>query len=114
MTERDIFFAINTSLYSPYELDRIYTKYRYVALIAWEPISSNAFYDYISGQNISLEKLNEDFNDYTPMALQKLSVQLEKALNRWQYDIRAIPFRQLYERIKNLLDRIIETDAIIV
>ena len=114
MTERDIFFATNTSLYSPDQLDEIYIKYRHIALIAWEPISSNAFFDYVSGQNISLEKLNADFYDYTPMALQKLNIKLEKALVRWQHDARALPFRQLYERIKDLLNRIMTTDTIIV
>lgn len=114
MTERDIFFTTNTYLYSPDQLDQIYTKYRHIALIAFEPISSNAFFDYVSGQTISLEQLNDNFDDYTPMALQKLGIRLGEALIRWQYDPRELPFRQLYERIIELLNKIVTTDVIAV
>jgi hypothetical protein len=112
MTERDIYFAINTSLYSPDQLVQIYTKYRHISLISSEPISSNAFFDYVSGQTISLEELNVNFDDYTPMSLQKLKMQLGKSLIRWQNDPRALPFQELYERIIELLNKIVTTDTI--
>ena len=114
MTERDIFFTTYTYLYSPDLLDEIYTKYRHISIIACEPISKNSFFDYVSGKGISLEQLNANFDDYTPMAFQKLSIRLGEMLQRWQHDPRALPFQQLYDRIDNLLNGILKTDVITV
>lgn len=108
MTERDIFYEPDTS----FSTTQIYTKYRNISLTTWDPIQENAFYDYVNHTYLSLSQLNDIFNDYTPMALQKLGYQLKTALNRWQNDIRAEPFRMLYNRINEVINQILYTDVI--
>jgi hypothetical protein len=136
LTERDLFFSTHPKIYlQPYSrdqieaafplfhstesskdayinelIDNIYTKYNYISLITWDPVTKFAFLDYKTGDIISVDKLNEDFDKYSPMALQKLQCQLKIALNRWD----SLPFQQLCQRIENLIQTIAGANYIIV
>jgi len=81
-------------------LDMIWKKYTRIDFIKWDPEPDDAFYDYVEQKYVSLDKLNEDFNSYSLMALSRLKKQLLKAYNNWPTNDKVKPFYQLIMRIK--------------
>lgn len=137
-TERDIFFSTHPKipllLYSKDQLEAafgfseqsedlsmyidelindIYGKYNRIDLIKWDPEPNTAFFDFVTQSVISLDQLNETFNKYSPMALQRLQNQLETALRRWTECVSCNEFRKLLDRIHNRLYLILNTQAIV-
>jgi hypothetical protein len=104
ITERDIFFSIEPEkIVSADIVDNIYKKYRHLSLISLNP---PIFFDYITQSPISLDELNYYFDDYPPMALQKLGVQLES-------NIQTYPLQGLLARINDRNYRILTINNII-
>lgn len=132
LTERDIFFSdhpkVLLSSYTSDQLesalgysniddliDHLYNEYTHITLVIWDPRNEQAFFDYKSQSLISLDRLNNNFDKYSPMSLQKLQLQLKPALQRWmkQPNDTTLLFQQLYQRISNRIVFILTTDAII-
>lgn len=136
ITERDIFISTNPhlllsswsrdqleawfgpsdrsdqiDLYIDELIDHINRKYRKVELIKWDP-SPDAFYDYSLGKIISIDDLDQYFDQYSAMALQKLGHQLGISLSRWgNQDTQS--FVNLYNRINKRIQQIAQTNVIV-
>lgn len=125
LTERDIFFSNQPQiLLSPYTydqlasafdypdfinldelIDHIYKKYNRIDLASYNP---PVFLDYETKNLISLDDLNRNFNEYSPMALQRLGYQIEPYLQQG-----VVSLQPLYNRISALVNNILSTNVLI-
>lgn len=95
-------------------INDINRKYRRIELIKWDP-SPNPFYDYGLERVISIDELNQNFNQYSAMSLQKLGQQLTISLSRWlqNNNENVQPFIDLNNRINERIQQIARTQVIV-
>ena len=122
VTERDIFLSNHPTILlhsflsndcSENSIPEIWRKYRKIDLIKWDPDISGPFFDTVSQRIISLNDFSEKFDTYSLLALQRLSLQLDRSIKRWSSNSESIPFQKLNERIKDRINEALDVTAII-
>lgn len=90
-------------------LDNLWTKYKRIDLVKWDPILDSPFIDYQSQRFVSLSELENNLDRYSPLSLQRLSFQLKRSIDRW---IKSGTSNA--EFFQKLLDEILERENIIL
>ena len=90
-------------------LDNLWTKYKRIDLVKWDPVLDSPFIDYQSQNFVSLADFQNDLDRYSPLSLQRLSYQLKRSIDRWIKS--GVPNVESFQKV---LDEILERENIIL